>query len=98
MNFKKIIGAGILSLLMISSAISQTLKEGEKKIEMKQLEGAKKIFKAILDKDAVNTDALFYLGKVYWLQQKNDSAMAFFQKATSISPESPLGYVGQGYV
>ena len=98
MNFMNLRMAGILFLLMISFANGQTLQEGQKKIEMKQLEGAKKTFKALLDKDANNVEALFYLGKVYWLQQKNDSAMVLFQKITSINPESPLGYVGQGYV
>ncbi len=98
MNFKNFITAGVLSLLLISFAAAQTVQDGQKKIEMKQLEGAKKTFRAILQKDATNTDALFYLGKVYCLQTKNDSAMTFFQKAVTTSPESPLGYVGQGYV
>ncbi len=98
MNFKNLIKAGIFSLLVISSASGQTVQEGQKKIEMRQYEGAKKTFRSILQKDNTNTDALFYMGKAYWLQQKNDSALAYFQKAVTISPESPLGYVGQGWI
>ena len=98
MNFKNLIKAGILSLLVISAATAQTVQEGQKKIEMRQLEGAKKTFNALLQKDPNNTEAMFYLGKVYWLQQKMDTATGLFQKVAVISPESPLGYVGQGWV
>lgn len=99
MNFKKCFKAGVaIFILFISVATSQTLQDGLKKIEMKQYESAKKTFKAILQSDASNIDALFYLGKTYWLQQKNDSASIYFQKVATINPESPLGYVGQGYI
>jgi len=98
MNFKNIIRVGIFILLTISAATGQTLQEGQKKIEMKQLEGAKRTFKSILAKDPNNIESMFYLGKVYWLQQKNDSALTLFQKAAVMNPESPLGYIGQGWI
>jgi tetratricopeptide (TPR) repeat protein len=99
MNFKKSLKAGVaVFLLFISVVTSQTLQDGQKKIEMKQYESAKKTFKAILQSDPSNIDALFYLGKTYWIQQKNDSASIYFQKIASINSESPLGYIGQGYI
>ncbi len=98
MNLKRIFQAGMMATMLLSAVVAQTIQEGLKKIEMRQMEGAKKTFKAILQKDATSLEAQYYLGKIYWMQQKNDSALALFQKVVTSYAESPLGYIGQGYI
>lgn len=85
-------------LPLFSSLISQPIEKGIWYIGQKQYESAGKIFGSILKNDPSNSKALYYLGKVYDLKGKADSAEICYQQGTLTDEKYPFNFLGLGKI
>jgi tetratricopeptide (TPR) repeat protein len=90
----------ILFLLVILSTLSQgqDVKKGIWYLKQDQFISAKKTFLGIVTKDTSNAQAFYYLGQIYFMQNKVDSAEYCYQRGLRSNPKMALNYVGVGKI
>lgn len=88
-----LITGGIFGLSL--AAVAQDAAQGIKMIDTERYEKAKVIFKSLTAQDAKN---YFYLGNVYLLQSKPDSAEWAYKKGVEANAQEALNYVGLGRI
>jgi len=93
MNNKKISAFILLFLFLSIDVWSQDFSAGLKLIQNEKYNQAKKYFASLL-KGGTKKDAYFYLGEVYFLQEKYDSAKINYSKGIEADKEYPLNYAG----
>lgn len=84
----------ILSTFTLVKA--QNALQGIRAIEVEQYENAKKIFQTLIQSNTAEASNYYYLGKVYFRQEKSDSAKFFYEKGLAVNPNSSLNMVGLG--
>lgn len=85
---------GILSLLFFtSSLIAQDIASGVKLVKNEKYNEAKKYFTSLLN-TASKTEAYFYLGEIYFIEENVDSAKICYTKGIEANIEFPLNYAG----
>ena len=91
-----------LSLLaagaVISTASAQSLKDAQAAIDAEQFDKAKSILRNLVDKKPKEGANYFYLGQVYLLNDKLDSASIAFNNGLTNAPKEALNTVGLGIV
>jgi len=89
--------AGFL-LLSFQVLHAQDIEKGKWYIGEKQYGWAGKVLKAALEKDPSDSKALYYLGQVYDLQGKPDSAEICYQNGILTEEKFPFNYIGLGKI
>lgn len=90
-----------LILFVLFAGVNVLLANNQKGIDYyrgNMLETAKIYFNSNMAtlSDADKPEAYYYLGLIYFDQNKKDSATYAFNKSVELNPEYPFGYVGQG--
>ncbi len=89
----KIISGILLILFLASSIIAQDIASGVKLIRDEKYNAAKKYFNSLLNGES-KSEAYFYLGEIYFIENKIDSAKQFYDKGITADIEFPLNYAG----
>lgn len=92
--FLSLLAAGAL----VGSAQAQSLKDAQAAINAEQYDKAKTILQNLVQKKAKNGENYFYLGQVYLINDKVDSAAIIFNQGLTNAPKEQLNNVGLGIV
>jgi tetratricopeptide (TPR) repeat protein len=86
-----------ITLSLISQiTFAQTLQEGITLLENESISAARRVFRSLINKGP-NADANYFLAECYYLdEEKQDSAIYFYNQALKIDDVAPLAHVGQG--
>jgi tetratricopeptide (TPR) repeat protein len=90
---KKIIIGVILALFFVLNLSAQDIASGTKLIKNEKYFTAKKYFSSLLN-TPLKAEAYFYLGEIYFIWEKVDSAKIFYNKGIEANNEFPLNYAG----
>src|SRR4030067_2240338 len=93
MFYKKILLSIQLIFIFTISLAAQDIASGVKLIKNEKFTEAKKYFSS-LTKSKSSSEAYFYLGEIYFLQDKLDSAKANYFKGIEADRDFPLNYAG----
>lgn len=92
--FLSVLAAGAL----VGSAQAQSLKDAQAAINAEQYDKAKTILQNLVQKKANDGQNYFYLGQVYLINDKVDSAAIIFNQGVTNAPKEQLNTVGLGIV
>lgn len=92
--FLSLLAAGAL----VGSAQAQSLKDAQAAINAEQYDKAKTILQNLVQKKAKDGQNYFYLGQVYLINEKVDSAAIIFNQGLTNAPKEQLNNVGLGIV
>jgi len=90
-----------LSLLLagaVGTASAQSLKDAKAAMEVEQYGKAKDMLQKLVAKKAKDGQNYFYLGQIYLINDKVDSAAIVFQQGLTNAPKEKLNNVGLGAV
>lgn len=91
-----------LSLLMagavVGTASAQSLKDAQAAMDAEQYDKAKGILQNLVQKKAKDGENYFYLGQIYLINEKVDSAAIIFNNGLTNAPKEQLNNVGLGIV
>lgn len=91
-----------LSLLMagavVGTASAQSLKDAQIAMDAEQYDKAKGILQNLVEKKAKDGKNYFYLGQIYLINEKADSAAIIFNNGLTNAPKEQLNNVGLGIV
>lgn len=91
-----------LSLLMagavVGTASAQSLKDAQAAMDAEQYDKAKGILQNLVEKKAKDGENYFYLGRIYLINEKADSAAIIFNNGLTNAPKEQLNSVGLGIV
>lgn len=90
---KKILSCLLFSTITIGSLSAQDIASGIKLIKNERYNQAKQYFSSLLNSNS-RADADFYLGQIYFLSGKLDSAKTFYSNGIQADNENPLNYAG----
>src|SRR5574338_846406 len=90
---KKILTCLLFSTITIGSLSAQDIASGIKLIKNERYNQAKQYFLSLLNSNS-RADADFYLGQIYFLDGKLDSAKTFYSNGIQADNENPLNYAG----
>jgi len=91
----------LLSLLLagaVGGVSAQSLKDAKAALESENYGQAKQILEKLVQSKPKDGDNYFYLGQVYLINDKVDSAAIFFNKGLEAAPGSALNQVGLGEI
>ncbi|GAA4184673.1 tetratricopeptide repeat protein [Sphingobacterium ginsenosidimutans] len=91
----------LFSLLLagsVGTVSAQSLKDARAAIEAENYGKAKTILQQLVTKQPKNGDNYFYLGQVYLVNDRADSAAAIFNQGLTADPKATINNVGLGYV
>ncbi|MDH5828588.1 tetratricopeptide repeat protein [Sphingobacterium faecium] len=91
----------LFSLLLagsVGTASAQSLKDARAAIETENYGKAKTILQQLVSKQAKVGDNYFYLGQIYLVNDKADSAAIMFNQGLAADPKSLINNVGLGYI
>ncbi|UZJ65323.1 tetratricopeptide repeat protein [Sphingobacterium sp. KU25419] len=91
----------LFSLLLagsVGTASAQSLKDARAAIETENYGKAKTILQQLVSKQAKVGDNYFYLGQIYLVNDKPDSAAIMFNQGLAADPKSLINNVGLGYI
>jgi len=88
---------GVL-LLPFKQMESQDIEKGKWYAGEKQYESSRRIFQSILEKNPADAKALYYMGQLYYVNGKPDSAEIFYQQGTIADAKYPFNYIGLGKI
>ncbi|WP_240903085.1 tetratricopeptide repeat protein [Sphingobacterium sp. SGG-5] len=95
-------GKLFLSLLMVGavvgSATAQRLKDAKAAMEAEQYDKAKEMLQTLVDKKPKDGENYFYLGQIYLINEKVDSAALIFGQGLTNAPKETLNQIGMGIV
>lgn len=80
------------------ATVAQDAAQGLKMIDTERYEKAKAIFKSLTASSPQDAKNYFYLGNVYLLQSKPDSAEGAYKKGVEANAQEALNYVGLGRI
>ncbi|WP_343561693.1 hypothetical protein [Sphingobacterium sp.] len=89
------------SLLLAGSASTinaQSLKDARAAIEVENYGKAKILLQQLVVKQPKNGDNYFYLGQIYLVNDRVDSAAAIFSQGLATDPKSTINNVGLGHI
>lgn len=85
-------------MLAGSTSYAQDVEKANWYLGQKQYITAEKILRSALSNSPSDAKAFYYLGKVYILTGRPDSAEMFFQKGVQADEKYPLNYIGLGMI
>jgi tetratricopeptide (TPR) repeat protein len=77
---------------------AQSVTEAISLTESERFERAGSILRGLLQANATDGEAWFYLGENYFENDREDSAAYCYNKGVEVNPRQPLDHVGQGKV
>lgn len=77
---------------------AQSIPEAIALTESERFERASTILRGLLQTNASDGEAWFYLGENYFENDREDSAAYCYNKGVEVNPRQPLNYAGQGKV
>lgn len=92
--FLSLLAAGAL----IGSANAQSLKDAQAAINAEQYDKAKGMLQNLVQKKAADGQNYFYLGQIYLINEKVDSAAIIFNQGVTNAPKEKLNNIGLGIV
>ena len=92
--FLSLLAAGSL----IGSANAQSLKDAQAAMDAEQYDKAKGILQNLVEKKGKDGENYFYLGQIYLINEKVDSAAIIFNQGLVNAPKEQLNNVGLGIV
>jgi len=92
--FLSLLAAGAL----VGSAQAQSLKDAQAAINAEQYDKAKTMLQSLVQKKATDGQNYFYLGQVYLINEKVDSAAIIFNQGLTNAPKEQLNNIGLGIV
>jgi tetratricopeptide (TPR) repeat protein len=96
-NFK--ITALVLSLVISGNLLfAQNIDEGKRLLYYEKYNSAKDVFSKLVNANANNIDAVYWLGQTYLDLEDTASAKALYQKTLQANPNAPLLMVGMGEI
>jgi Tfp pilus assembly protein PilF len=84
-------------LLLMIGVKAQTIAEGIKHLDADRYVKAESVFKNLVAAQPKNTEAIYWLGQVYFNMDDNAKAKALYQDAITKNGNSPLLQVGIGH-
>lgn len=91
----------LFSLLLagsVGTVSAQSLNDAKSAIESENYGKAKSILQQLVEKQAKNGANYFYLGQIYLVNEKPDSAAIYFNQGLTVDPKSSLNQVGLGTI
>ncbi|WP_343557797.1 tetratricopeptide repeat protein [Sphingobacterium sp.] len=91
----------LFSLLLagsVGTVSAQSLKDARAAIEAENYGKAKTILQQLVTKQPKNGDNYFYLGQIYLVNDRADSAATIFNQGLAADPKATINNVGLGYV
>ncbi|MGJ1411923.1 tetratricopeptide repeat protein [Sphingobacterium thalpophilum] len=91
----------LFSLLLagsVGTVSAQSLKDARAAIEAENYGKAKTILQQLVTKQPKNGDNYFYLGQIYLVNDRADSAATIFSQGLAADPKATINNVGLGYV
>ncbi|WP_312788888.1 tetratricopeptide repeat protein [Sphingobacterium sp.] len=91
----------LFSLLLagsVGTVSAQSLKDARAAIEAENYGKAKTILQQLVTKQPKNGDNYFYLGQIYLVNDRADSAATIFNQGLTADPKATINNVGLGYV
>lgn len=89
----------VLSLVMAGNILfAQSIDEGKKFFYYEKYNSAKDVFTKLVNANANNIDAVYWLGQTYIELEDTASAKALYQKTLQTNPNAPLLMVGVGEI
>jgi len=85
-------------LLMVNSAMAQTIEDGLKDLYYNKYQSAKQTFEKIIASKPQDDKAYYYLGIAQLGMEDQQAAAATFQKGLQAVPNAPLLQVGMGRI
>lgn len=93
MSIKKILICLQFVLIFGGNLFAQDISSGVKLIKNEKYSEAKKYFSSLINSKS-KAEAYFYLGQIYFLQGKLDSAKTLYSKGIEADNDYPLNYAG----
>ena len=84
-------------LFYMSGVNAQTIAEGIKHLDADRFVKAESVFKTLIAAQPKNTEAIYWLGQVYFNMDVNAKAKALYQDAITNNGNNPLLLVGLGH-
>ncbi len=104
MNWRKrfyifVVLFAVLFSLSLAAEINQGLEKGIKLFEEKKYPAAREFFEGFVKENPKNDTALFYLGKIWLIQDDHDKAIDWLKKAVELNENSSEYHLwlGQAY-
>ncbi|WP_237249523.1 tetratricopeptide repeat protein [Sphingobacterium faecale] len=88
----------LLAGAVVGTASAQSLKDAQAAIDAEQYDKAKGILQNLVEKKAKDGENYFYLGQIYLINEKVDSAAMIFNNGLTNAPKEQLNSVGLGIV
>jgi len=91
----------LFSLLLagsVGTVSAQSLNDAKSAIEAENYGKAKSILQQLVEKQAKNGANYYYLGQVYLVNDKPDSAAILFNQGVAADPKSSINQVGLGAI
>lgn len=86
-----------IQLSRITTVSAQSgIETGIKIFDNRNYYGAEKFFTDFLKNDPGNATAYYYLGRIAWINNKNDDASGYFEKATDLDESNTWFYTWKG--
>lgn len=82
----------------VLNAKAQSIPEAIALTESERFERSGSILRGLLQTNATDGEAWFYLGENYFENDREDSAAYCYNKGVEVNPRQPLNHVGQGKV
>jgi len=97
-NSKLILSLLVAGAVATGTAQAQSLKDAKAAIQAEQYDKAKGMLQNLVQKKAKDGENYFYLGQIYLVNDKVDSAQIVFQEGITNVPKEKLNSVGLGIV
>ncbi|MEP6596469.1 MAG: tetratricopeptide repeat protein [Ginsengibacter sp.] len=89
----------VLSLVISGNLLfAQSIDEGKKFLYYEKYNSAKDVFSKLVNSNANNIDAVYWLGQTHLDLEDTASAKALYQKTLQANPNAPLLVVGMGEI
>src|SRR5437764_13785333 len=89
----------LLSLVLMGNMLfAQSIDDGKKFLYYERYNSAKDVFTKLVNANANNVDAVYWLGQAYLGLEDTASAQALYQKALQANPNNPLLMVAVGHI
>src|SRR4051812_4386191 len=92
---RRVFSLVFLMAMLSFTALSQTIQEGQRLLEIDKFDNAKKVFKELHKKTPSAVNA-YQLGNAYYVTESIDSASIFFNEGIKLDAAYPMNYVGLG--
>ncbi len=97
-NSKLFLSLLVAGAVATGTAQAQSLKDAKAAIQAEQYDKAKGMLQNLVQKKAKDGENYFYLGQIYLVNDKVDSAQIVFQEGITNAPKEKLNSVGLGIV